>query len=559
MRFSHYLSISCGSRHLAVARLRMNPSGRCVLEDYWIKEIDFATTEPLIWLKAISQEFAGIRKRFSGETPVGYVLPGNLVLSKFLKVPQAPEKKRSKIISFEARQNIPYPLSEVTWDDALISEDELDFETVIAAARTELVESLARYGRESSLEADVIVPSFVALLNGFRFNYPELEEPALLISIGARTTDLIFISRDSFFSRNISLGGNSITQEIAGTLGSSFEEAERIKRASLSGEPTPSNEYNAFEEAKKRFESRLALESSRTLAIYRQHSTVLEPKSCYLTGGGALISGIGELLSDRLDITVEKYDPLRKVRPANPDLASALEKDRELVAECVGLGIGRFLPDAREINLLPQSILWQRRFKRQQPYYLAAGLIACAAVAIPLVSSKVEIDRYRQEIQNLDTKIQPLRSLTSEINLKAEEVERMSAFIGEARDLIATKSNWIEFLNDVQARLTSVEDVWIDRLDVVRPTSSNGQAVRFSDRNPSENTNVRFRIEGRLIDVGSPLSTVSQTSNQRVNELLARLSDSEFVSALENERFDASTPGILKFNFTLVMNEERPL
>jgi len=93
MRFSHYLSISCGSRHLAAARLSMTPSGRCELEDYWLKEIDFATTEPLIWLKALSQEFAAIRRRFGGDAPVGYALPGNLVLSKFLKIPQAPEKK----------------------------------------------------------------------------------------------------------------------------------------------------------------------------------------------------------------------------------------------------------------------------------------------------------------------------------------------------------------------------------------------------------------------------------------------------------------------------------
>lgn len=537
----------------------MNPSGRCELEDYWIKDIDFSTTEPLIWLKALSQEFAGIRKQFSGDSPVGYVLPGNLVLSKFLRVPQAPEKKRGKIVSFEARQNIPYPLNEVTWADALICEDDLDFETVIAAARTELVESLSRYGREASLEADVIEPSFVALLNGFRFNYSELSEPALLISIGARTTDLIFISRDSFFSRNISLGGNSITQEIAGALGIPFEDAERIKRTSLSGEPTPSSEYSAFEEAKKRFESKLALEASRTMAIYRQHGAAMDPKSCYLTGGGALISGIGGLLSGRLGISVERYDPLRKVNPSNPELAAAVDKDRDLIAECIGLGIGRFLPDAPEINLIPHSILWQRRFKRQQPYYLAAGLIACAAVAIPLVSSRVEIDRYRQEIQNLDTNIEPLRSLTVEINDKREEVERMGTFIGKAGDLIATKANWIEFLNDVQTRLTSVEDVWIDRMDVVRPSNGAKKSTRLSDRSEVVDSNVRFRIEGRLIDVANPLSTVSQASNERVNELLGSLSDSEFVAALEEERFDASTPGILKFNFTLVMNEERPL
>jgi type IV pilus assembly protein PilM len=70
---------------------------------------------------------------------------------------------------------------------------------------------------------------------------------------------------------------------------------------------------------------------------------------------------------------------------------------------------------------------------------------------------------------------------------------------------------------------------------------------------------LKLRLEGRLLDVSNPLSTVSQESNKRVSALLESFAASEFIDHLENERFDNNLPGILKFNFTLVVDSTRPL
>ncbi|HCR28891.1 MAG TPA: hypothetical protein DIV79_02595 [Opitutae bacterium] len=74
-----------------------------------------------------------------------------------------------------------------------------------------------------------------------------------------------------------------------------------------------------------------------------------------------------------------------------------------------------------------------------------------------------------------------------------------------------------------------------------------------------EDPKVRLLLEGRLLDVANPLSTVSQESNRRVSALLSSFSDSKFVESLEDERFDNNVPGILKFNFTLVVDSVQPL
>ena len=496
--------------------------------------------------------------------PVGYALPGNLVLTKYLKIPQVPVKKREKVVAFEARQNIPYPIADVAWDDYLIDEDDLDFETVIAASKSELVESLSLYGKQSKMDPDVIEPTFVGLINAFRFNEPEASGCSLLLSIGAKSTDIVFFDGSKFYSRNVSLGGNTVTQEIRGALDLPFDDAENIKRVVIAGDPLPAGEHVAFREAQDSFLKKLNVEISRTLAIYKNHGYDEDPVRCYITGGGSLLPNLAGDLGDRLGMSVRHFDPLKEVRVSTSCSDEKLEMDKAFLAEAIGIAIGRFLPDSTQINLLPRSILWQRKFKRQQPYYLFAGLVACAAIALPLVNTKIAAQRYEEEIRNLDSKVIPLRELNTRINNRIADIEKLRSVIGEASVIAESRSNWIQFLNDIQSRLDDVEDVWIDRIKVARPvTLALNTSNRFNSKRNSANaakpSKVRLHLEGRLLDVSNPLSTVSQESNRRVSALLDSFAASEFVEGLENESFDNNVPGILKFNFTLVVDSARPL
>ena len=558
MRPSQYLVLCCGSSHLSVVHLAMKSSGRCVLLKYWRKELDHALSDPLLWLKASSQSFEEIRSRFKGDMPIGYALPGHLILTKYLRIPQSPKTSRKKIVAFEAKQNIPYSIGEVAWDDHLIAEDDQDFDVLIAASKTELVESLSLYGKQANMDPDVISPSFVGLINAYRFNEPNSQDCVLLLSIGAKSSDLVFIDGSKYYSRNVSIGGNTVTQELAKSLGLPFDEAEKIKRLSISGEPIPTGERIAVSEAIDAFLKRLGTEISRTLAIYKNHGFKNDPIRCLLTGGGSVLPDLERNLSNRLGVEVGRFDPLKEVSVSNDCSSKSLATDKSFLAEAIGVGIGRFLPDSTQINLLPRSILWQRRFKKQQPYYLVAGLVACAAVVLPLANTEIAIQRYEQEIQNLDTKLAPLKNLNNDISQRIEEIEKIKTLIGEAHVVADARSNWIHFLNDIQGRMAEVEDVWLDRIEVLKPRTDTVSSNRFSGTRGSDSVDaaspIRLRLEGRLLDVANPLSAVSEESNRRVSALLSSFSDSRFVERLENERFDTNVPGILKFDFTLVVD-----
>lgn len=62
-----------------------------------------------------------------------------------------------------------------------------------------------------------------------------------------------------------------------------------------------------------------------------------------------------------------------------------------------------------------------------------------------------------------------------------------------------------------------------------------------------------------MLDRENPLAKVSENVQRRVVQLLDSFSDSTFIKSVENERFDASPHGLLKFEFSLLVNLEKPL
>lgn len=560
MRSSQFLTISCGSQNLVAAHLRMNASGRCDLLEYIVESITFDSTDPLLWLKAVSEKFSLLKTRFPADIPVAVSIPGHLVLTKYLKIPQVNQRKRQKILAYEARQNIPYPINEVTWGDCLIDEDDLDFETVIAATKTDFAEALSRYMHDARLKLDSIEPAFVSMLNGFRFNYPERQESSLIISIRAKSTDLIYVHLGKFYSRNVSVGGESLSREIADTLNIPMDDAEQIKDDCARGEPAQSLEYDTFEIASRSFLKRLATEISRTAAISRRHGIEIEPKECYLSGSGSVFPKGEEILADKLGIAVHRYDPIKEVKIDGLGSRNNLEADIELLGDVVGLGIGQFVPDSAAINLMPRSVLWQRKFRKQQPYFIGAGLVACAAICLPLFNTSVAIHAYEQEIQNLDARIAPILELNTQIAKSSGQLELLQETIETYGEIGKIRSNWVNFMNDIQERLRNVEDVWLDKLEVHRGAAATGglagvKSSNFVVENKMKGEEaLRLHLEGRLLDVKNPLSTVSQDSFVRVKNLLESIADSQYILSLEGERFDNSIPGILKFDFTLLVD-----
>ena len=115
----------------------------------------------------------------------------------------------------------------------------------------------------------------------------------------------------------------------------------------------------------------------------------------------------------------------------------------------------------------------------------------------------------------------------------------------------------------MQERLVKVEDVWLQKLEVLRSSAAGATAspdiVSTAPDGASPASVLRLNVSGRLLDKNNPVSKVSQDSYERVKLLLSSFAGSQFISSVEKENFDPKQPGILSFDFILVVNPKKPL
>jgi type IV pilus assembly protein PilM len=570
MSLPRVLAVDCGAGHAACGLFSSDKSGRLKLE-----KLSFGTFNPdaaveADWALNMAQAIGDSAKaeKLSGDVVIG--LPGHHILGKFIKIPTIEESKRQKIVQFEAQQNIPYALDEVVWDYQVVADQGLDLELMLAAAKKEVVQGACDAVTRSGLGVDSLVPSSVAVTRCFRYNYPESTGSVIIADIGARSTNLIFVDAERFFVRTIPLAGNGITQSVAEEIKHDFARCEAIKLQVLGGTselPANSPARAAVQNAVNSFIGRLHLELTRSIVNYRRQSGAEQPVALYLTGGCSMVPELAEKLGEKLKMQVERLNPLKNVADAS---GSGAEFEAVL-ASLVGLAVP---PEAgkKSINLLPPDISEKRAFARRQPMLMAAALLVALSLTPLVVQNSRALDAARKDMRALENAIQPLDSLQNRIRENARALEEVKAEVLAVQSLAESKNNWINFFSDLQDRLVKVEDVWLEALSVIRPTTATAPAAAGglfggapqNDAVVEEGAGeakpvIRLQLSGRLLDRKNPVSRVSSDSYERVKALLASFVDSEFISAVESERFDPTTPGILRFDFILVIDPARPL
>ena len=169
--------------------------------------------------------------------PVDYAVSGQSVFARFVKLPSVDQDKIERIITFEAQQNVPFPIEEVVWDYQLVGSGDAEnrSRSCSSRSRADLLEGINAAVEAAGLQTTLVDVATMALYNAFRFNYSELTGCSLLVDIGARTTNLLFVEPGKVFSRSIPIGGSSITAAIAKEFNEPFargrvaQEAGRIR------------------------------------------------------------------------------------------------------------------------------------------------------------------------------------------------------------------------------------------------------------------------------------------------------------------------------------------
>jgi type IV pilus assembly protein PilM len=279
------------------------------------------------------------------------------------------------------------------------------------------------------------------------------------------------------------------------------------------------------------------------------------PTSVYLTGGGAQFASMLTILQDKMKLPVHRFATLRRVE-MSPDVRNGrVHQSSALLAQLVGLASGLILRKRPTVNLLPPVVRDELAFRRRQPLLIAAAAIIVVALIPPLHHFHSVAKAGQARVAKIEADIRPLRKIKSRQAALTEAIERAHKEVSDLQRLAASKTSWLRFFADIQSRLVDIEDVWLESLVIVHDPV----AERAQNNSTLPQTDLRLVLNGRLVDQRNPLSKVSPESFERVKQLIASLSDSKFIAGVEREQFDNTQPGILRFNFTLIVRAETPL
>jgi type IV pilus assembly protein PilM len=403
---------------------------------------------------------------------VACAIPSQGVFARFVKIPKVDPDKVDQVLFFEAQQNVPYPIEEVAWTFQVLPEKEPDtLHALILATKIEQLEGAVDAMQGAKLAPDLIETSPSALYNAFRFNYPDLQGCSLLIDIGARATNLLFIEGDELFMRTLPIGGSSITAALHKRFDSrSFPEVENFKR-SEGLIPPPGNYAGAKTEEiaemgkiARTVMTRIHNEITRSVTFYRTSQKGSAPMRAYLAGGGVSLPYTLEFFNEKLSLPIEFFNPLRRIAVGPHVEQDKLAKTAHTLGECAGLALRRIVPDCPlEVSLKSPTLEAARADQRRRPFLIAAAVAILAAIGLTALYYHQAAARVAAINADIEAKIAPLQQLDGEI--KALQKKRTD-LLAQAQDLAAApllRVAWSELVHDLNQRLPD-KFVWITAL-----------------------------------------------------------------------------------------------
>ncbi|MES2308662.1 MAG: type IV pilus assembly protein PilM [Verrucomicrobiota bacterium] len=470
-RATKIISIDIGSSSLKMAEFSTPKSGQILLNRYGITELGIDPNKEENALPYIANAI----KKLSKETGIK---GGNAHISfsshtsflKFIKIPPVEQAQLQDILKFEAQQNVPFPLEEVVWDFQLLmgKKAEGDIDTVLAAIKNDQIESHAANLKKLGISAVDVDLSPLAIYNAFRYNYPESTDCVLLLDIGARGTNLLFIEKNNFFTRSIPLAGNAITQSVCNDLQEPYETVEQLKKSksyvSLGSEYAESSEENVARTARivRTTMTKLTQEISRSITFYRTQQKGASPKTIYLTGGSSLLPYIDAFLQDKLNVPVEYFNCLKNVSIGKGVPTAKLSKDALMMGELVGGALSLLPEKPIDINLAPTSIRAEIEQSRLKPI-LGVALVAWILLFVAINAGYlIQLSRVGAELETRGKKAVQLKEEEQKISKLEDEFSRYQKSLEVLQKIARDRDAWKKVLSDLNSKIP--EGVWITQM-----------------------------------------------------------------------------------------------
>lgn len=466
------LTLDIGASGIKIAEFAALKSGGVELVNYAVGSMGLdpqSDSDRKAHITATIREL--LQERGIKPGPVLLSVSGQSVFLRFVKLPPVDKEKVYQIILYEAQQNVPFPIEEVVWDYQLVGGQSGEIDVMLAAIKAEIVEEVTQAVEDADLDPDLVDVAPMALYNAVRYNYSDLPECTLVVDIGARSTDLIFIEEGRVFSRSVPVAGNAITQQIMHEFGLSFPDAEELKRAhafvAFGGayEGPRSEVVDKVSKSVRSVMTRLHVEINRSINFYRSQQSGRQPGLVLLTGGTSVIPYTDTFLKDKMQVEVDFLNPFLNVAVSDQIDADEVAKVVNVMGQVVGLSLRRTLTCPIELNLMPPRVLKEKEFQRKQPVFISAAicvvlilLVWCAYFVRMATMGGARLAKIQQRVAELER----VEARLADVERQYEEVR---AQVARVTSLIDKRAVWLRTLDEIYEQI--LPGMWLTDLKPV--------------------------------------------------------------------------------------------
>jgi type IV pilus assembly protein PilM len=393
-------------------------------------------------------------------SPVSYVISSFPVLVKFASLPALDGARVDQIVEFEAQQQVPYPINEVVWGYQLMGEPgDVEVEVALAAVKSDELSEIDNLVTAAGLKSKGAEFSPAALYNALRFNYADLDETTLLVDIGARTTDMVFMEGGKVFIRTVKIGGADISRAIAKEFGVDFNSADHRKVidgfVALGGPYADHDdpEIAAISKVVRNSLTRLHSEVMRTINFYRSQQGGSAPSFLLLSGATSSLPFIREFFAEKLNLPVDHFNPFRNVTVAKGATAELAAAKAHQFGDLVGNALSQLGEVPLAIQLIPESVKKGRDLDARKP----ALVIALVAVAALLGSLGFHFSKgatlANEKLSSIEAKSANLEKFGKEIKGFQDEIASVQSQAEPYVEAVRHRVYWVQVFNYLSSRL----------------------------------------------------------------------------------------------------------
>lgn len=393
--------------------------------------------------------------------------PGQSGLSKFFKPPPVDVKKIADIVRYEAKQQIPFELSDVIWDYQMMPgaqvEDGYALESEVglfAMKREQAYRQLAPFG-EADMQVDLVQLAPIAIYNAIAYDRMserleneefDIDNPPssiVILSIGTDSSDLIITNGFRIWQRSMPIGGNHFTRQLTKDLKLTFAKAEHLKRnAREAVDPKL-----IFQTMRPVFND-LVTEVQRSIGFFRGIDKKANITELLVTGNTVKMPGLAAYLGKNLGYDVQILDRFNRLGGDDVLSIPTFRDNAPTFAVCYGLCVQGLELSQVHTSLVPREILTQRMIRAKKPWALLGLSALLVGAAVQYVMTQRSWATTTDDVWKN----------------AASAVAQMSSYSADEKKTDADLESRLMFLNQLGEQITGNNDerlLWLEVLEAI--------------------------------------------------------------------------------------------